>query len=618
MPSPEQLQEVLAKISELVESLKEDKEPLDNCCSIKYLDSSLFSQAAENAISINPINGLAFGPVTQFDGGVDPQRLSVMVSKYWGPKPRQLTVSFMDNPPSDLRRRILSHMNSWTKTGCISFVETQSSGDVRISRGNGGYYSYLGTDILLVSKNTNTMNLQGFTMNTPESEFIRVVRHETGHCMSGNTLIDCPRDLNKYPLGIPIKDLVGKQPYVYAWKDGSLVVRKASKVWLTKLKAKVVRVKLSPGKGYKHNGKYFPPQELVGTPDHLVLLSDGKTWKALGSLKKGDRLCSMYRSSNGERTRIRWTGNEGAWEHPFVCEQIYGPRPYGYDCHHKNENKLDQSPENLEWKDAFSHRSEHSKGRKRRKLSKEHIAKLIECNKNRVYTDEIRAKMSESAKTRPPISKETSAKISAASKGRKPSQEALEKRRESMLAFYSQGNRSGMYGKKASEETRAKHRENWRKRKAAKVNHTVVSVEDAGFEDVYDMTVPGANSFMANGVGCHNSMGFPHEHMRRQIIAKLDPEKTYEYFRRTQGWDRQTVNQQVLTPLEEASIRGTIGADQDSIMCYQLPGQITIDGRPIRGGMDINEDDYSFCAKIYPKQTTEPPPPTCNCSAHLN
>jgi hypothetical protein len=35
-------------------------------------------------------------------------------------------------------------------------------------------------------------------------------------------------------------------------------------------------------------------------------------------------------------------------------------------------------------------------------------------------------------------------------------------------------------------------------------------------------------------------------------------------------------------------------------MCYQLPGQITRDGQPIRGGADINPTDASFAALIYP------------------
>ena len=83
--------------------------------------------------------------------------------------------------------------------------------------------------------------------------------------------------------------------------------------------------------------------------------------------------------------------------------------------------------------------------------------------------------------------------------------------------------------------------------------------------------------------------GFPHEHMRRELVARIDPQRAYRYFLATQGWDRAMVDAQVLTPLDDASIFGT-PADQDSIMCYQLPGQITVDGQPIRGGARHQRD----------------------------
>ena len=60
------------------------------------------------------------------------------------------------------------------------------------------------------------------------------------------------------------------------------------------------------------------------------------------------------------------------------------------------------------------------------------------------------------------------------------------------------------------------------------------------------------------------------------------------------------VDQQVLTPLDPTTIIGT-EPDQDSIMCYQLPGAITKDGKPIRGGLDINPLDSAFTATVYPK-----------------
>jgi hypothetical protein len=287
----QELRSALAKIVEVASAAVNGGEDFDDehqseveqaspGCTLKFLPKRLLVKAAETASQTNPANAPLFGPFAAVAEGsqvTDPLRLAVITAKYWGPAPRKLTVSFMESTPADLKARIISHMNAWTKTECISFVGTNGAGNVRISRGPGGYYSYLGTDILHIPQNRQTMNLQGFTMQTIESEYKRVVRHETGH-----------------------------------------------------------------------------------------------------------------------------------------------------------------------------------------------------------------------------------------------------------------------------------------------------------------------------------TLGFPHEHMRKALVARIDPEKAYKWFWVKYGWNKATVDAQVLTPLNEASLMGT-PADQTSIMCYQLPGEITKDGKPIPGGTDINQTDYAFAGKLYPK-----------------
>lgn len=98
-----------------------------------------------------------------------------------------------------------------------------------------------------------------------------------------------------------------------------------------------------------------------------------------------------------------------------------------------------------------------------------------------------------------------------------------------------------------------------------------------------------------------HTLGFPHEHMRKELVDKIDPAKAVKYYGRTQGWKPNEVYNQVLTPLEDFSIMGTTNVDETSIMCYQIPGSITKDGNPIIGGIDINEIDHAFAASIYPK-----------------
>jgi hypothetical protein len=257
----------------------------DMDCRIKPLPARLLKDAAHTAITINPVNAPLVAPLAQADAGLqiaEPERIVILTSKYWGPTPRELTVSFMENTPPDLRARIISHMNAWNTVACISFVETARVGEVRISRGGDGYWSYLGTDILHIPQDRPTMNLQGFVMGTDESEYRRVVCHETGH-----------------------------------------------------------------------------------------------------------------------------------------------------------------------------------------------------------------------------------------------------------------------------------------------------------------------------------TLGFPHEHMRKELVALIDPIKAYDYFLQNYGWDKRTVDEQVLTPLDQRAIMGT-PPDQDSIMCYQLPGSITKNGQPIRGGVDIDQTDYAFAFKIYPKPVLAP------------
>lgn len=154
-------------------------------CTPKSLSADLLVQAARTAVQINPHNHPPVEHLTRIIPAFQPtpQRIALLTKKYWGIGGVRLTVSFLDNPPSGLRKRILQHMNAWSKAANVKFVETKSKGQVRIARDETGYWSYLGTDILHIPLKEQTMNLQEFTMNTPESEYHRVVRHETGHTL---------------------------------------------------------------------------------------------------------------------------------------------------------------------------------------------------------------------------------------------------------------------------------------------------------------------------------------------------------------------------------------------------------------------------------------------------
>ena len=153
-------------------------------CTIRTLPEDRWIPAAQSAIAANPANAPATEMMARAGLQVlEPQRLAILTSKYWGIDGVTLTVAFMEQTPQDLQDRILSHMNAWSDYGNVSFELTDTDPQVRITREGDGYWSYLGTDVGHIPPDQPTMSLQAFTMSTPDSEFHRVVRHETGHTL---------------------------------------------------------------------------------------------------------------------------------------------------------------------------------------------------------------------------------------------------------------------------------------------------------------------------------------------------------------------------------------------------------------------------------------------------
>jgi hypothetical protein len=155
-------------------------------CRPRALPDHKVLAAADLAVERNPANHAPIERLMALRPNFRPtkQDLAVLRTKYWGASGVRLTVGFLDTPETALRRRILFHMNAWSRSANVAFVETRSSADVRIARAPGdGHWSYIGTDIQVIDTDEPTMNLESFTMQTPESEFVRVVRHEAGHTL---------------------------------------------------------------------------------------------------------------------------------------------------------------------------------------------------------------------------------------------------------------------------------------------------------------------------------------------------------------------------------------------------------------------------------------------------
>ncbi len=155
-------------------------------CTPKVMPPELEELARRRSIEINPANAHTMRTVERTVPGARRglRRLALVIGNRWPASKTVLSVQFLDSPPKDLRERLLSHMNAWNQTVNIRFTETSGTGEVRVARIKGdGYWSWVGTEILAIDEAEPTMNLEGFTMKTSESEFRRVVRHEAGHTL---------------------------------------------------------------------------------------------------------------------------------------------------------------------------------------------------------------------------------------------------------------------------------------------------------------------------------------------------------------------------------------------------------------------------------------------------
>src|SRR5688500_1741880 len=143
-------------------------------CSVPRLTSAQAIMAAQRAAEEAP---------HRHPTVITPAYLAVEKRCWWGDKGKVITVAFADKASPELRQRILSHANAWSEFANVRFEPSKIDPMVRVSFGPGGYWSYLGTDILGIPSNEPTMNLEGFTAGTSEAEYRRVVRHEFGHTL---------------------------------------------------------------------------------------------------------------------------------------------------------------------------------------------------------------------------------------------------------------------------------------------------------------------------------------------------------------------------------------------------------------------------------------------------
>jgi hypothetical protein len=164
--------------------MSEPDEPV--LCVPKELPDHLQEEAAITAIAFNPMNEppAIVRTISTTPGRPTVPFYAMATTKYWGAHGAHLTVGFFDTPSVALRKKILAYLNLWGKHADVEFKESRVSPKIRIARFPGqGHFSYLGPDCLHIPQAQQTMNFDSFTLNTPDSEFLRVVPHEGGHAL---------------------------------------------------------------------------------------------------------------------------------------------------------------------------------------------------------------------------------------------------------------------------------------------------------------------------------------------------------------------------------------------------------------------------------------------------
>lgn len=338
-------------------------------------------------------------------------------------------------------------------------------------------------------------------------------------CLTGDTLVETARDESKYPEGIPIRDLVDTEGYVFGFDPDldKVTCRKYKDVRLTRKCVPVVKITMKYFSSALMDWDYT---SLKCTPDHLILVKSDwfghkYEWIKASDLKEGMHL--VYSGCTGDTIK-------GASKHRLIASSMSGltldiMHDRNLDVHHKDHNHSNNSPANLELITKHDHQHHHRSEdygyddsldidelieMYESGLSIHQIAQLHKC-----YDGTIKDRLVGKVKIR-------SQSESLSLKNRI----AVQDRDLEICRLYKQGYTSYEIGDYLDlHETtilNALRRYNipvrgandlrtWRKENPLPpLNHRVVSVEPCGVSDVYNMEVEDIHNFFANGVVVHN------------------------------------------------------------------------------------------------------------------
>ena len=191
---------------------------------------------------------------------------------------------------------------------------------------------------------------------------------------------------------VPIKDLVGKEVWVYSLDDkGEVIPGHATNIRKTREVNDLVCVSLDSGDNF------------TCTPDHRIMLRDG-VYKEAQYLRTDDALMPLYRREGQhghEEVYCPSTVLKGAWKtlkgkwnktHKIVYTYLHGELPKGKAIHHKDHTKYNNSPDNLVSMDAVEHSAMHNSQRNKTLAARKAASLRASARNRRMWSDPSKRK----------------------------------------------------------------------------------------------------------------------------------------------------------------------------------------------------------------------------------